>query len=242
MLKEIRKELKLFLSSIAKMVSLNHYSTIVHNSTSLQLFYNKLREDYDIQMRGIHFLNILDLNYNEEKIRPMYFYNHYRLVVMNNLGNTGEKSKDKAALQNDEILGPAFEDMIVVEVLRLIDPKLPKHIKKVYTHKITNKQRITHFKSVVFTNLNIFKEDMENKEQRATIKTDGSSLGAFQANKGSGYNRGPSRGSYGRGATRGSSGQGANRGRGSYGQSTGRGGYGQGGNRGNFTQKQDKRD
>ena len=44
-LKETRIELKLFLSLKAKTVSFNHYFTIVHNSTSLQWTYDKLRED-----------------------------------------------------------------------------------------------------------------------------------------------------------------------------------------------------
>ena len=86
--KETRKELKLFISLIAKTVSLNHYATIINNCTTLQWIYDKIREDYHIQMRGIHFLNILDLSCDEAIMKPMGFYNHYRSVVMNNLGKT----------------------------------------------------------------------------------------------------------------------------------------------------------
>ena len=70
----------MFISQIDKTVSLNHYATIVNNCTSLQWIYNKLREDYNIQMRGIDFLNILDLSYDEGIMKSMGIYNHSRSV------------------------------------------------------------------------------------------------------------------------------------------------------------------
>ena len=86
-----------------------------------------------------------------------------------------------------------------------------------------------HYRSVVRNNLG--KQEIKVRPKRrkrwrikkcATIKTEDLSMGAFQANGRSGYNKGPCRGSYGQGANRGSYCQGANRRRGSYGQSTGR--------------------
>ena len=55
----------MFISLIAKTVSLNHYATIVNICTSLQWIYDKLR--------GIHFLNILDLNYDETTMKSTGF-------------------------------------------------------------------------------------------------------------------------------------------------------------------------
>ena len=65
-------------------------------------------------------------------------------------------------------------------------------------------------------------------------------MGAFQANKGSVYQRGPCRGSFGQGANMGSFSQGPSRG--SFGQSTGRGGFGKQGNRESFGQRPARRE
>ena len=48
---------------------------IVRHATSLDWVYNKVREEYDIQTKGIYFLNIKDLQYNPETKTPAGFYN-----------------------------------------------------------------------------------------------------------------------------------------------------------------------
>jgi hypothetical protein len=58
-----RRELAAFLSVVAKACDIQHYHMITRHSTSLNFIYNKLREDYDIQQKGIHFFNIIDLKY-----------------------------------------------------------------------------------------------------------------------------------------------------------------------------------
>ena len=45
--------LELFLSVIAKVVLPNHYTTVMKHSTSLGWVFDRIREDYDIQTRGI---------------------------------------------------------------------------------------------------------------------------------------------------------------------------------------------
>ena len=60
-----RRQLRTFLSIVAKACDINHYNVITRHSTSLQWIYAKLREDYDIQQKGIHFFNLLDLHYKE---------------------------------------------------------------------------------------------------------------------------------------------------------------------------------
>ena len=61
-----RRKLKTFLGQVAKCTSHNMYATIVRHATSLQWIYNKIRQDYDIQQKGIHFLNIIDLKYDAQ--------------------------------------------------------------------------------------------------------------------------------------------------------------------------------
>ena len=94
--------------------------------------YDRIREQYDIQNRGIHFLNIIDLKYDPETKTPAGFYNEYRTVILNNVGRAGEviQWNNNNALDADEVVGPLFEDVILMNVLTLIDPRLPRFVKK----------------------------------------------------------------------------------------------------------------
>ena len=81
-----RRQLKRFLGQVAQCTSKNLYAAIVRHATSLEWIYTKIREDYDIQKKGIHFLNIVELKYDPEKKTPAGFYNEYRTIVINNVG------------------------------------------------------------------------------------------------------------------------------------------------------------
>ena len=85
-----RRELRTFIGLIAKVAAKNMYAAIVRHSTSMQWVYNRIREEYDIQTKGIHFLNIINLQYDPETKTPAGFYNEYRTVILNNVGRTGE--------------------------------------------------------------------------------------------------------------------------------------------------------
>ena len=74
-------------------VSQGHYNSVIRHSTSLQWIYNTLRCDYDIQQKGIHFFNILDLKYDSQSMTPVSFYNQYRTLISNNLAKTGDTIK-----------------------------------------------------------------------------------------------------------------------------------------------------
>ena len=78
-----RRELRTFIGLIAKVAAKNMYAGIVRHSISLQWVYDRIREQYDIQNRGIHFLNIIDLKYDPETKTPAGFYNEYRTVILN---------------------------------------------------------------------------------------------------------------------------------------------------------------
>ena len=85
-----RRELRTFIGLIAKVAAKNMYAAIVRHSTSMQWVYNRIREEYDVQTKGIHFLNIIDLQYDPDTKTPAGFYNEYRTVILNNVGRTGD--------------------------------------------------------------------------------------------------------------------------------------------------------
>ena len=73
-LKDIRRLLRVFISLIAKCVTENQYLRITRQCTSLESVYTLLRKDYDIETRGIHFLNIIDLDYDSATMTPIGFH------------------------------------------------------------------------------------------------------------------------------------------------------------------------
>ena len=85
-----RRQLKQFLGLVAKCASKNMYATIIRHATSLQWVYTRLRQDYDIQQKGVHFLNIIDMKWNPETKTPAGFYHEYRTIILNNIASQNE--------------------------------------------------------------------------------------------------------------------------------------------------------
>ena len=68
----------------------------------------------------------------------------------------------------DEAVGPLFEDVILMNVLNLIDPRLPKFVRKHYQLKMGDR-RLMDIKTNIFTNLKEFLAEMEAAEQLSTL-------------------------------------------------------------------------
>ena len=73
-------ELRTVLSVVGS-VSIGHYDAVKRISTSLRWIYDMLRRDYDIQKKGIHFFNLLDLNYDPAKLTPTAFSTDPMIVL-----------------------------------------------------------------------------------------------------------------------------------------------------------------
>ena len=159
----IRVSLRTVLSIIGKCVSEGHYNSVVRHSTSLNWIYDMLRSDYDIQSKGVHFLNILDAKYDSSKHTPVSFYNFYRTIISNNLAKTGDviKYKNNEALTHDEKFSPMLEDIILLDVVREIDPRLPSFVKTHYFHKMKKEERLMDFKTDILINVPHFLEQIE---------------------------------------------------------------------------------
>ena len=180
-LDKVRKSLRTVLSIIGKCVAEGHYNNVVRHSTSLEWIYTMLRSDYDIQQKGIHFFNLLDVKYDSEKMTPVSFYNQYRTMVTNNLCKQGDviKYRDNLALEADEKMTPMLEDLVLLNVLREIDSRLPAFVRVHYNHKIKNDEKLMDFKSDILVNIPTFLEQIETAEQNNSMKLE-CSLHAFR--------------------------------------------------------------
>ena len=180
-LANVRTKLRTVLALVGKCVSEGHYNTVIRHSTSLEWIYNTLRSDFDIQKKGIHFFNILNLKYDAEKTTPISFYNQYRTLIINNLSKNGDviKYKNDLVLREDEKMSPMLEDLVLLNVLREIDPRLPAFVKVHYNHKMQENDKIMDFKSDMMNNIGSFLEQLDSSEQNLSMK-EAASLNAFR--------------------------------------------------------------
>ena len=170
-LPKICRELRQFITIFAKYVHTDYYNPIIRHSTSVQWIYNKIREDYDIQLKGVHFLNILDLQWDPTaQTTPTGFYNSYRSMIIGNLAKKGDPVKWKGEfLKEDERLSPSHEDLIFLNVLQLLHPKLPGYIKQHYGHKIEAQHRLLDFKTEILTKAKLYISEIENQSSISRI-------------------------------------------------------------------------
>ena len=60
------------------------------------------------------------------------------------LGRKGDQvvgSSSSTVLLEDEVMGPALEDLVLVNVLGLVDSGLPGHVREAYRHSIDRDSR-----------------------------------------------------------------------------------------------------
>ncbi len=150
-LPDLRRDLRQFISIVAKFVHCDYFNPIMRHSSSLQWIYKKIREDYNIQTQGIFFLNLLDMQWDPAgSVTPVGFYNQYRSLIIGNLARKDTTIQWKnETLKEDERLSPSHEDLILLNVLTLIHPKLPSYIREVYAHKIGQDKRLMDFKNEI---------------------------------------------------------------------------------------------
>ena len=153
LLPDIRRDLRQFISIVAKNIHQDYYNPIMRHSTSLRWIYKKIREDFDIQLQGIHFMNILDLSFDiTGQTSPTGFYNQYRSMIIGNLAKKDTKIEWKnEKLQEDEKLTPSHEDLIFLNVLMIIHPKLPNYVRENYAHRMGEGKRIMDFKTEILS-------------------------------------------------------------------------------------------
>ena len=158
----------------------------------MQWIYDTLRSNYDIQQRGINFFNILDVKFDPDSTTPVSFYNKYRTVLVNNLAKAGDviRYKNDGPLTEDEKMTPMLEDLILLNVLREIDPRLLAFVKLHYNHKMQHKDKLMDFKSDMLVNIPSFLNQINNDEHNNAIKAS-AALQAFQQQTGQKIKRKP---------------------------------------------------
>ena len=168
-LPDIRRELRQFITIVAKFVHQDYYNPIIRQSSSLAWIYNKIRQDHNIETQGIHFFNLIDLKYDPtEQTTPIGFYNQYRSLVMGNLKKKHDVIQWKnETLKEDERLTASHEDLILLNVIQLIHPKLPQYIREQYAHKIGTTHSLMDYKTEILSRAKQYVQEIESRESEA---------------------------------------------------------------------------
>ena len=166
-----RKQLWTFLTIIARACHENDYKPIIKHSKCVKWIVNKLREDHDIQKKGIHFLNLLDITYDQEETTPTAFYNRYRTHFINNLRKQGEivKWKSPTAIAQDKKMTPLLEDTILFNVLNLIDSRLLMHIREVFALQMGKDLSLRDLKTEILVNIPKMLSEIKTREAAASL-------------------------------------------------------------------------
>ena len=122
--------------------------------------------------RTIHFFHITEIKFDTEKVTPIAFYNQYRTIVINNLAKTGDiiKHKNNQVMDQDEKMSPMLEDLVLLNVIKEIDPRLPLFVKNHYNHKMAANDRLMDFKMDILVNVVTFLSEIDNKEENCLEK------------------------------------------------------------------------
>ena len=152
-LAERRNQLETFLGIIAGLCDPCQYEDILQRSTSVEWIYRLIEVDHDIQKKGRHFLKLADIKYDKNgSEKPNIFYKRLRSHFLDNLRKTGErvKSRNNAALDEDERMSPTLENTVVYLALKEIDPKLPTHVEQTYGHRLDADTTLFDIQAEVF--------------------------------------------------------------------------------------------
>jgi len=151
-----RSELCTFLIIVAKAGAVHHCDSIMHHSKSLQWIYSELQNNFKNTGNENEntFLKLLELQY-QPGTSTIDFYNHYRNLVIANLRKKGDiiEWQNSRLMEVDEELSPTFEDLILVNVLGVIDKRLPILVRNNYYHLTGRTKRIMDYRTDILLHL-----------------------------------------------------------------------------------------
>ena len=102
--------------------------------------------------------------------RPLHLSTTNRKIVLNNVGRQNKVLQyNNSTLAAVEQIGPMFEDLILLNVIQLIYPRLPKHVKEYYQLKLGDR-RLMDIRTDIFNNIKKFLQEMDLTEQLNALK------------------------------------------------------------------------
>ena len=197
-----RLDLEALLCTIATYAPSGLYKTIVSESESLDWIWSRIKDAFNLNSSGQHFLNVLDIQYKPGESYDLFFL-RLRAFYQNGLLQMGESFMGKI-LHKDDFLNPLSENLITKEWLSLIDPRLPKHVRDTRSHLFDGGKQLGCVQRTLANSIDKMLQELDGSEDVHRISAEVKRIYIDPQNKrfnGSarsrGFNRGFDRGNRG---------------------------------------------
>ena len=158
-------QLSKFVTLIAILCFYTEQDDINNCSTSWDWITTYLRQHYNLESRGEHFLDVANIAYNSD-IPYQTYYKQFRAGFLDNLRKRGDRLsyKNDLELTEDESMSPTLEATIVLWTLERIDPRLPLKVKKNYGHQMVGNQCLMSLQPTIFQNIGAMIAELDAAE------------------------------------------------------------------------------
>jgi hypothetical protein len=131
-------------------------------------------EDFaDSQEQKPNILHLFSIKYQKGE-NVTSFYNLYRKQVMANMKKQGDVIawKNNAVLREDEELSPSLEDLVLSNVLRRIDVRLPGLVRTQFRHLVRMSRSLMEHKEEILASVPSFLDQLEMMSHHAGLESD----------------------------------------------------------------------
>ena len=139
-------------------------------STSVNVIWQKIRQHFEFQTSGAHFLDLASIRFQQDE-RPedlfqrlCAFYEENLLTTMSDIKNHGDK------ISADEDLTPTLENTMVLKWLELIHPGLPQLVKQKYGAELRH-QTLASIKPEISQALSSLLDELRTTEETRAMRT-----------------------------------------------------------------------
>ena len=193
-----QRDLATMLSIIGRKVDQYDHDEVVNGSTDLEKIWYMIELVYDIGRKGVHFLELEKLKY-EQGDSPVKFYKKIYHHFMDNLYKIDDKLRFKEAkMSEDEKVTPTLLNFMMFYTIQSIDSRLMKKIKDKWGHLLDKDTCLHDLKDTILKAIPDILKRMDTKEFEVNSMTQLSAFVHRGGRRGSGRD-GNSRQSQGRG-------------------------------------------
>ena len=166
-------QLSKFITLIAILCHYTEQDDVTQCSTSMEWITKYLRQHYNLESRGEHFLDIVEVVYTQD-MPYQTFYKQFRAGFLDNLRKQGDRLvyKNNAQLDSDEKMSPTLEAAIVLWALERIDARLPKKVKKNYGHQMVGDNCLVSLQPTIFQNIGNMLTELNEAENGTIARCD----------------------------------------------------------------------
>ena len=195
LLKLRNSQLSKFVQLIAVLCYYTEQDDVDQDSTSLAWIIKYLEKHYNIESKGVHFLDIASMTYKKGTPHQT-FYKQFRALFMDNLRMKGDmlEYKNNEELREDEKMTPTLESTIVLWALERIDPRLTLKVQKQYGHQMVGSKCLFTLQPTIFQNVPVMLQELDDGDRsnaHSLTSTEGTGqLNASWEGRGGGSRRG----------------------------------------------------